>query len=339
MNTRPSTLLTTSLIVLTATISQISNTNPIERSADLWLEDMIVALREVNYEGTIGHFDGSDLTSLHFSQVIVDGVEYERMCHLNGARRELMRSGSRVLLYVDEDETRDLAQLMEEWPKLAVSLLFSKKFNSLKDIYFTSLMGEDRIAQRDAIIIDVIPKRADRYGFRLWIDKETALLLRAEMRDETDELLEAVMFTSIEIDSLSPYEFMAQVDVTSGNIFELPFDEDSRDTIADSQWAREWVPQGFAVYKEGGLSAADGRSHQNQSGSKIHYSDGMVTFSLFIEKTDETGMGDIETSDGPTTVVSRRTLDHTGNPYRVTVVGELPKQTAWRIARGVKPVR
>ena len=339
MNPRLYKLFLISLIVLTATISPASDTEPTERSADSWLEDMNVALRELNYEGAIGYFDGSDLTSLHFSHVFVDGVEYERMCHLNGTRRELVRAGSRVLLYVDEDETRKLAELMEEWPKLAVSLLFSKRFSSLDDVYFSSLTGEERVAERDAVIIDVIPKRPDRYGFRLWIDKETSLLLRAEMRDESDELLEAVVFTSIEIDSLSPSEFMAQVEVNSGIVFELPLNENGKETIADSRWSREWVPQGFAVYKESASPATEGRDQNGQQVSNIHYSDGMVTFSLFIEKTNATGMGDIETSDGPTTVVSRRTQDHTGNPYRVTVVGELPKHTAWRIARGVKPVR
>ena len=338
MNRTSRKLLLLPLIALLAPISFATNTNSTERTSEQWLEDMNTALRELNYKGTISHFDGSDLSTLHFSHVSVDGVEYERMCHLNGPRRELLRSGSKLFLYVEEHEQQQLTDLMEEWPKLTVPILFSKRFNSLEEVYVTSMRGENRVAERDAVVIEVSPKRPDRYGFRLWIDKDTSLLLRAEMRDDSDTLLEAVVFTSIEIDTLTPAEFMNQVDVSKGTVIELPMDENGTGAVAsaDNRWAREWVPQGFAVYKAENASGSKGNI---PDGSNIHYSDGIVTFSLFIEKTDPSGMGDIETFDGPTTVVSRRTTDKTGIPYRVTVVGELPKHTAWRIARGVKPVR
>ncbi len=64
------------------------------------------------------------------------------------------------------------------------------------------------------------------------------------------------------------------------------------------------------------------------------FTDGVATVSVFIEKRGRNTLGDVQTSVGGTVVFSRPM----GSKDQITVVGEVPIDTAKRVAASVKPI-
>jgi sigma-E factor negative regulatory protein RseB len=86
-------------------------------------------------------------------------------------------------------------------------------------------------------------------------------------------------------------------------------------------WKVNWLPNGFRPVRS--------------RGNRLHFTDGLATFSVFIETSGPSPMPDLVTTDGGTAVITRR-LRKTGP--QITVVGEVPVQTARRVAESVEPV-
>ncbi|GIT40107.1 MAG: hypothetical protein Ct9H300mP8_13030 [Gammaproteobacteria bacterium] len=55
-----------------------------ERSALEWLDTMNRAFRTLDYDGVFSYQSGTDLTTLRVVHVVIDGIEHERLVHLDG---------------------------------------------------------------------------------------------------------------------------------------------------------------------------------------------------------------------------------------------------------------
>jgi sigma-E factor negative regulatory protein RseB len=77
------------------------------------------------------------------------------------------------------------------------------------------------------------------------------------------------------------------------------------------------------------------RPVQVPGSDQLHYTDGLATFSIFIEKSGKSNLADIVTQIGGTVVISRRLQ---GSQGQITVVGEVPITTARKVADSVEPV-
>ena len=65
------------------------------------------------------------------------------------------------------------------------------------------------------------------------------------------------------------------------------------------------------------------------------FTDGLAAFSVFLEKIDTRFQSEGSQTHGATTALSRR-LPYEGGEYLVTVVGEIPIETAMQIAMAVQ---
>jgi len=77
------------------------------------------------------------------------------------------------------------------------------------------------------------------------------------------------------------------------------------------------------------------RQSRRKPVNTLMYTDGLATFSVFVEELpsgEATGVG---VRNGATIAVSERVRGANGGHALVTLVGELPEQTARRIARSV----
>ena len=91
----------------------------------------------------------------------------------------------------------------------------------------------------------------------------------------------------------------------------------------EASFAPDWLPLGFMRVPLG--------SRDNQ----LSYSDGLATFSIFVDNTAADDSAELATKVGGTVMVSHR-LAGTGD--LVTLVGELPLVTARRVASSVRKV-
>lgn len=178
-------------------------------------------------------------------------------------------------------------------------------------LYRLQLGGEERIANRRVLRLDIAPLDSFRFGHRLWLDQATGLTLKQSLLDETGRPLETFQLTALERPRLY------QGEVRLDRLREAPADP----------WRLGWLPDGFAP------QPADTRSARHGEGV-IHrlYSDGLATLSLFVAPIDEVellapGLHRLGVSNA---AVRHRDLG--GEPRQLVVMGELPPRVLLRVA-------
>lgn len=298
------------------TVGDTANLEVTDQHAAEWLERMGNSLREENYQGIFTYIRGSTFDTVRIVHRFEDGVETERLFNLNGDVRELYRHGDEILLYRPKtEEPSNDENIVQIGP---FTTAFSDRVLSAQNMYRLSMHGTDRIAGRSAVKVAVSPRYNDRYGYRLWLDEETGLMLQSHLV-ERGRVKEIFQFTTLTIGE--PISDSAIASAIDGETVSHPLSLESNDVTEKPFWRVAWLPDGFRPVKA--------------QGNRLHFSDGVATFSVFVERSDATALPDMATTVGGTVVITRR-IQNTGP--QVTVVGEVPVQTAQKVAESVEPV-
>ena len=163
-----------------------------------------------------------------------------------------------------------------------VSPLLKQRRERTMDILFENFMITDPIAttflDRDAWVVSLRPKSGGIQVLKLWIDKETSLILKKERYDATGKLMSSEAYTSIQFDitvdkqilleNVPPTPTLAQ-DAISQLFLTL---QEMRLRVARSLYAPTYVPSGY-MFQEGELL--------NDSTIKLVYTNGMDIITLF----------------------------------------------------------
>lgn len=283
-----------------------------------WLKKMQEALQGQNYDGIFTYMRGSTFDTVRIVHVVEDGVETERLFNLNGEVRELYRENNEVHCFHPESQG-DLEEIADHSVHIGpFSPVFTQRVLAAKDLYNLSMHGEDRIAGRSAVKLSVSPRYNDRYGYRLWLDEETGLLLQSHLIDR-GTVREVFQFTSLELgEEVSHADLETRIaGATQSHQLAL----ESNDATEQPVFKVKWLPDGFRPVRA--------------QGNRLHFSDGLANFSVFVEKPDAAALPEMTTTVGGTVVITRR-VAQTGP--QVTVVGEVPIQTARKVADSVEPV-
>ncbi|MEM7080406.1 MAG: MucB/RseB C-terminal domain-containing protein, partial [Pseudomonadota bacterium] len=214
---------------------------------------------------------------------------------------------------------------------------FTPLFERLSDHYLVETFGHGRVADRVALRLAVAPKDTHRYGYRLWVDEETSLLLRSELVDHDGRRLEIFQFASLRIGpgvdavSLEPgnveESMVSHLQLAQQNKLIMPMPTDDM-----MRWEAHWVPAGFSMSGEATGQAKQAARPMNT----LMYSDGLANFSIFIEPMPSEGAADMTSQNGATLALTHA-LAHGENRYLVTLVGEIPLATARKIVRSLQP--
>lgn len=297
-----------------------------------WLNRMSAAFEEQSYDGTFSYFDGRDLTSLRVVHKVIDGQQRERLVHLNGAPREILRDGDEVAcIFLPGDRLIELAQSIPSGP---FARAFVRDYDRMAVGYRVVMGDQDRIAGRQAVQLAIAPTDEHRYGYKLWLDMETALLLRSELVDHDDRPLEILQFATLHLGddvTESALEPVRNPGMVISHL-QLAKPEAIRHEETARNWRASWLPPGFA------MASADVRRAPGSLAAvnTLVYSDGLAAFSVFVEAMPDRGASAAQSVAGATVAVSE--LIATGHGRQlVTVVGEIPADTARQIARSVKP--
>ena len=318
----------TVLVGMGAALVCLSAAFAAERTPQEWLERMNHAFIDTDYDGIFSYYSGNDLSTLRVVHSIRDGVQHERLIHLNGAPREIIRTGNQVEFVLQPgDEILELENSIPSGP-------FAQAFTTATsggNCYTMALHGPDRVADRDATRLDVLPRDHDRYGFHLWLDDDTGLLLRSELVDSAGQKLEIFQFATLKIGDIKDSDLKPDHE-DGALISHLTLDAARQATASPAEWRAGWVPNGFTMAS----SDIRRRPSSSQAVNTLMYTDGLTMFSVFVEAMPETGAANAVTRSGATVAVSHVV---TGGPdhghHLVTVVGEIPTATAQRIAQSV----
>jgi sigma-E factor negative regulatory protein RseB len=297
-----------------------------------WLDGMNAAFAETDYDGVFSYYNGIELSTLRVTHLVQDGVQRERLIHLNGEPREIIRHGDEVACILQPGD--EMLELESSIPSGPFARAFTRSFDGIGDVYSMAFHGLDRIANREAVRLSVMPQDADRYGYRLWIDTATGILLRSELVDGNSARLEIFQFATLEVDGpIDPEVF--ELSAGEGSVIShLTLGPHPRPRLEDGEmrWEAAWLPTGFA------MASWDIRRTPStlKSINTLMYSDGLAAFSVFIEAMPPAGAGAMVSRQGATVAVTNLIVGPGDERHLVTVVGEVPTETARRVALSVR---
>lgn len=310
-------------VVLLCAVMPVSAAGPGERSAVDWLDQMGAALNMTSYRGVFVYARGDQVHSMRIAHRYLDGKVHERLVMQDGGSGEIVRKGTDVVCVLPRQGRVRLNQVIPSGP-------FAKAFTNqqvpLGQWYRAELVGEDRVAGYNTVIVALTAKDGYRYSHRLWLEKKTGLLVKSNVGEAAGKVLEHFQYTSLEItDDIPDSEFEIQTD---GHEISrtLNAQETPKNLVQDMDgWQLGWLPQGF-------VPAAAPRA---SSGHAVAFSDGLAAFSVFVEPEGTVRMPSGASRIGATTVYMRE-LGSKNTRFLVTVVGEVPPQTAQQVAESVE---
>jgi sigma-E factor negative regulatory protein RseB len=290
-----------------------------------YLDQMSHGFRELDYRGEFTYEFGSHMDTLSIAHAVRDGVEKERLVYLNGKLREVVRDGHPLNCIHPGDEIMRLGSVITSGP-LGQTLQGN---HDIADYYGLAYGESTRIAGRAARQIVVQPADEYRYGFHLYLDQQTGLLLKSVTFSPVGTVLERFQFTRIEIGAaITDSELSAtQADSHHANHYMVAQAGTAGAPVVDSIEAL-WLPPGFY------LSATAVQQAGDRPVQLSMYTDGFATLTLVLEANHQ---GIVTADDGKAhrgaTVAYMRQLSRLGQPYLLTVVGEVPLLTAEKVAR------
>lgn len=298
-----------------------------EPTARDWLSRMGQAVSRLNYQGRFVYISNDRRESMEIVHRFDKNGERERLVSLEGQTREVLR---------DDDRVRSVGQGVAATQLEGIrasgllSLTLSKSERALLEHYVVSMQEPDRVAGRDVVVLNLKPQDAYRYGYRLWVDHETGLLLRSQLLDGDGRAVEELKYTSIQVPDAIEDQMLEPAE--SAGLSTWVEAERTREDKVDSPWQVTWLPSGFSMHKHV-MRAMPG---SGRPAEQRMYSDGLASFSVYIEAVPEAGSGDFLNGLGQTGAVNaygKRLGDH-----HVTVVGDVPGEAVARVASSVRYV-
>jgi sigma-E factor negative regulatory protein RseB len=288
-----------------------------------WLERMGAAMSQMNYQGTFIYIAGDRMETMRITHVSDEHGSRERLSSVSGPRREVVRDQSGVK-WISGDDEAVVTDPVVNWPMFLDQSL--RGLSAQSGYYQLKLRDKKRIAERTGQRLDIIAQDSFRYGYSLWLESGSGLLLQWQLNDQNGETLAKLEFTELKIGSEVDRNELAREhsdtrQVASG----LPVGA-AKPISESSQWQAHWLPPGFRMT----ANRAPGKDPQGIFQHQV-YSDGIASVSLYVEPLDAAagaGLGLHEM--GTSHIFSRKS-----NDVLITVVGDVPALTVEKIAESV----
>lgn len=293
-------------------------------SAMDWVQRMSDAMRNLSYRGHFVYLHENQLESMQISHLFDDNGEKERLVSLNGEAREVLR------------DNQNLTCIWPSSRKIVVDFSRKNSFSPIfipddiariEKFYEMKLLGRDRIASMDTVVIHIIPKDQFRYGMKFWINDQNGLMLKSSLINEGGQEVEQVMFTHLELLDDKADLMLDQVTDLDDSFTLIRFHsgDSSKTFAADQAWQIEAAPGGFwreSVFRR----KVPGTENFVQ---QMVYTDGLASFSVFIEKDNQ------QVIKGGTSMGAVNAFMRVMDNYTVTAIGEVPAITVKQVAESI----
>ncbi len=305
------------------------------RDAQSWLQRIQVAAKKVNYSGTFVYQQASQVRTSRITHILDGKNEVEKLEILDGKPREYIRNNDEIICYVPESKTL----LIEKKGAQDVFPAILASNGTDITLYYTVRRGESvRVAGYDSLALILDPKDNLRYGYKLWAEKTTGLLLRAQTINENNVVVEQIAFTQLEIGNINRNRVKPSFINTSGWHVEhsimLP--------MSTPGWAVKSVPAGFKLVREMKRVVSDVPAQENSASlgvsastsqrelTQLVFSDGFAAISVFIEPGSRSKTeGSMQ--QGAMNITGKRQGD-----FWLTIVGEVPAASIKQVANSIE---
>lgn len=299
-----------------------------------WLTRMNEALANRNYDGTFFHLSQGQVETLRIVHRVQGGRVTERLLSLDGSGREFVRTNEELTCYLPDQKTVIVEPRREKNPFLG-SL---PQFNAdVDDFYKMESLPPGRVMGRPTRVISVSPKDQYRFGYKLWLDEQTAMPLKTQLCDARGRVVEQIVFANLDMPDAIPESAVLPSVKTEGMRWVRQGAPADRPPSLAAFRASQ-LPPGFRLTVSGAQTLGD----SSAPAAHLVYSDGLATVSVFVEPEPAQAAGAQTGPASPTP--PPQSLSRVGAGYafstvvqghQVTAVGEVPAQTVEFIAHSV----
>jgi len=283
-----------------------------ELSISEWLARMQDASLKRSYMGTfVVSSSNGGMASARIWHACDGQRQVERIDTLSGEKRSTFRRDDEVLTFLPESKTvrSERREALGLFPELA-----RPGDSAIPEFYTARRVGSDRVAGFDADIVQVLPKDGLRFGYRIWSEKKSGLVVKLQTLDDQGHVLEQAAFSELQLDAPVRMERLAHMMAVPEG-WRVEKTDAVKTTAAAEGWALRQPVAGFksmSTYKR-----------RAEGVLQWIFSDGLASVSLFVEDFDrERHLREGVFASGATHTLTRRVQDSW-----VTAVGEVPPAT------------
>ena len=284
-----------------------------------WLRKMQDAAQKLSYSGTFVYQNAGRSETSRITRFVEASGDIEKLEVMDGVPREIVRTKDTVRCYLPGARLVKVDRRTER----GFPALLPERISAVAKNYDISLGETRRIAGYDCQAVVLTPKDNLRYGYRLYADNASGMLLRAVTFDASGEQIEQFMFTQLAIGGVTRDMVKPRHASRNWRV------EDAEAAPARANgWGLSSELPGFHKVVE-----LKRRLGESRSAGQVVYSDGLAAVSDFIEslerRSDPVRPG--LASMGAIHMYTREVANHV-----VTVVGEAPAASVQRIANAVE---
>ena len=286
-----------------------------------WLRKIQEATRNLSYSGVFVYQHGGRSETSRITRLA--SADVERLEVLDGMPRELVRTRDTVRCYLPESKVVKVEKRVERSAADRFPALLPERIGALAKHYDISLGEVRRFGGFECQAVVLSPKDNLRYGYRLYADRASGMLVRAETVDAAGNQIEQFRFTQLSIGNVTPDMVRSRHSTSAWRV------EDTEAAPAPLVgWTLASELPGFHKVAELKRRMGDSRPV-----GQLVLSDGLAAVSVFIEPLEarreqpRTGLASL----GAIHIYTREVANH-----MVTVVGEAPAASVQRIANAVE---
>ena len=154
------------------------------------------ATQRLSYTGTFIYQQGTRTEVSRIARMADASGAIEKLEILDGVPREVVRTRDGVRCYLPASQTVKVerAGAQREFPAI-----LPDRLHELPQHYVATRGEPARIAGFDCVSVMLTPRDNLRYGYVLWADAHTGMLLRARTVNDKGETIEQFTFTQLQI--------------------------------------------------------------------------------------------------------------------------------------------
>jgi len=286
------------------------------------LRKVYQATEKLSYSGVFMYQQGDRTETSRIDRVAGPAGDIERLEVLDGMPREIVRTRDTVRCYLPQSHTVKVERRIDQ---RAFPGILPEQVSDLARNYTITRGERVRIAGFDCEAVVLTPKDDLRYGYKLWADVASGMLLKARTFNRKGEVIEQFTFTQLAIGNV-PRDRVRTRQATQG--WRVEDAAVAPANLARAGWTLGTELPGFRKVTEVTRKLSESRPV-----GQMVYSDGMAAVSVFIEpmagRSEAVRPG--LSSLGAFHIFTREVANHI-----VTVVGEAPAASVQRMASQVE---
>ena len=305
---------TTSTVAVTQAVASVDVVD--------WLRKLHESSRRKAYTGTFVVSTAGTISSARIWHVCDGEQQLERVDTLTGPARTTLRRNDEVVTFVPESRVTVLErrEALSLFPAtLQPGDLAVSEFYTLQ-----ALATVERVAGLLADAHELLPRDDLRFGYRVWSERKTGLVVKLQTLNGDRHVLEQVAFSELNLGAPVKVEQLLRM-MKNRPGYTVQNVSLTRTTPLEQGWRLRKPVPGF-VSTGCHVRSNSAVSDPGKAPMQWVFSAGLASVSVFAEPYDATRHGaESQMSSGATHSLSRRHGD-----FWVTLVGEVPAKTlAW----------